>query len=163
MQYSQLKIKINSLKPRERWLVICSLILLSATVVYGLAFYPLYSAINNRTARITQKQQDIVWLRSMAGQLGALGNSQLTNSSKNESLVKLIADSVVGSKLASALTGQIPNGQQSVKAQFENANFNDLIIWVDQLQKSQGIQVAEASITETPQAGQVNASISFTR
>ena len=163
MQYSQLKIKINSLKPRERWLVICSLILLSATVVYGLAFYPLYSAINNRTARITQKQQDIVWLRSMAGQLSALGNAQLTNSSKNESLVKPIADSVIGNKLASALTGQIPNGQQSVKAQFENANFNDLIIWLDQLQKSQGIQVVEASITETPQPGQVNASISFTR
>lgn len=163
MQYSQLKTKINSLKPRERWIALTSLFLLSAVTLYGLAFYPLYKAINNRTARITQKQQDIVWLRSMAGQLSGLGNAQFTNASKNESLVKLVADSVAGSKLASALTGQIPNGQQGVKAQFENVNFNDLIIWLDQLQKNHGVQILDASITETPQAGQVNASISLTR
>lgn len=163
MQYSHFKAKINSLKPRERWIVICSLLLLSATAVYGLCFYPLYKAVSTRTARITQKQQDIVWLRSMAGQLSALGNAQLTSASKSESLVKLIADSVAGNKLASSLTGQVPNGQQGVKTQFENANFNDLIIWLDQLQKSQGIQVVDASITETSLAGQVNASISFSR
>lgn len=163
MQYSQLKTKINSLKPRERWLALTSILLLSAGAIYVLAFYPLYKAISNRTDRITQKQQDIVWLRIMAGQLSGLGNAQFTNISKTESLVKLVADSVAGSKLASALTGQIPNGQQGVKAQFENANFNDLIIWLDQLQKTKGIQILDASITETPQAGQVNASISLTR
>lgn len=163
MQFSQIKTKINALKPRERTMVLTSLLLLSAVAIYGLAFYPLYKAVDNRTARITKKQQDIVWLRIMASQLSGLGNAQFTETSKNESLVKLVADSVAGSKLASALTGQIPNGQQGVKAQFENANFNDLIIWLDQLQKTKGIKILDASITETPQAGQVNASISLTR
>ena len=163
MNYTQFQTKISSLKPRERWLVICTLFLISAAAVFGILFYPLSKAVSNRNARITQKQQDIVWLRSMAGQLSALGNVQLTNASKSESLVKLVSDSIAGNKLASALTGQVPNGQQSVKAQLENANFNDLLIWLDQLQKSQGIKVLDASITETEEAGQVNASITLAR
>lgn len=163
MIYSQLTTKINSLNQRKRRIVISLLLLLFLAAVYGLTFYPLNKAISNRTAHIIQKQQDILWLRTMAGQLSALGNTQLANSSTSESLVKTISDSVAGNKLASALTGQIPNGQQGIKAQFENANFNDLIIWLDQLQKSQGIKALDASITETEQAGQVNALITLIR
>ncbi|MGD9843438.1 MAG: type II secretion system protein GspM [Steroidobacteraceae bacterium] len=160
---AQLRAKFDDLPPRERAIVIGGVILVALVVIYTLGLAPLYKAVNDRSARIVQKQQDLVWMQSVAGQLSALNSTQPTASTQNESMVVLVANSASSRNVSSALTGQTPAGPNGVRVRFEGVSFDALIIWLGAIQKDYGIHVKDAEITRMPQVGQVSASLSLSR
>ena len=162
-QLDKLKTRFASMQSRERMLVLFCAFLVVAAAVYLAAFMPLYKAVSDQKARISQKQQDLAWMKAMTGQLSALSSTQPAGSTNGESMVVLIANSATGSNVSAALTGQTPDGQNGVKVRLEGVNFDDLILWLGQLQKSYGIRIKDAELTKLPQPGHVDASISLGR
>lgn len=162
-QYAQLKSKYDELQPRERAIVVGGAILVLLVAIYMLGLAPLYKALNDRTTRITQKQQDLVWMQSVAGQLSALNSAQSSTNSNGESMVVLVANSASSRNVSSALTGQTPDGPNGVRVRFEDVSFDALIIWLGAIQKDYGIHVKDAEITRVSQVGQVSASLSLSR
>src|SRR5687767_5610461 len=107
----KLKDRFASLQARERMIIVAGGVLIALVAIYILALAPFYAAVNARAERVERKQGDLAWLRTVAGEVQALGaNAPVAATPSNESLVVLIDRVARECGLSSALTGQTPNG-----------------------------------------------------
>lgn len=155
--------RFKSLNAQKQRAVISCAIIVMLSSIYLFAITPIYKAIDNCAARITQKKQDLAWMNAMSGQLSSLDSNQSTVNSQSVSIVSQVANLAAGSAIAAGLTGQTPTGQNGTKVQLENINFDDLILWLGQLQKLNGIRIDEAEISQIDYAGLVNATVALSR
>lgn len=160
----KLKDWFYSLQPRERTLVLCGGAALVLFAIYFFALAPFYSAVNSRAERVAKKQGDIAWMRSVGGEILALGASATpANVPTNESLVVLIDRSARECGLGSSLTGQTPNGENGIRVRLEQAEFDKLVVCLGSLQQSHSVNIESANIDRTGKPGFVNASLVLTR
>jgi general secretion pathway protein M len=154
-----------SLKPRERVLVAGGAVLIVLVVLYLFALAPFYKSVNARAARVAQKEGDLAWIRSVAGEVITRGaNAPATTvSNPNESLVVLIDRAARECGLGSALTGQTPSGEHGIRVRLEMAEFDKLMVCLGNLQQSHSVNIDSATIDRTAKPGFVNASLILTR
>ncbi len=162
-QYLQLRTRFMALQPRERIVVIGGAILVGMTAIYVLGLAPLYKAVNERKASVTQKQEDLAWMQGVAARLSTFSASLPSAAANGESMVVVIANSATSSNVSAALTGQTPDGQDGVRVTFEGVPFDALVVWLGALQKDYGVRVKAAEINRTNQPGQVNANLTLSR
>ena len=160
---ADLKVRFMELQPRERIIIVVGAVLVLLTAIYVLGLAPLNKAVNARNQHIAQKQADLAWMQSVAGKLSAMGNALPAAANSNESMVVLIANSANGGGVASALTGQSPDGPNGVRVRFEAVQFDTLVLWLGALQRNYGIHVKAAEINRAAESGQVNASLTLSR
>jgi general secretion pathway protein M len=159
-----LKQWFDGLQPRERVIIVAGAILVVVVAIYMLALEPFYKAVNGRAQRVAQKEADLAWMRSIAGELQALNASQpMRQSPSGESLVVLIDRAARECGLASALTGQTPNGESGIRVRLESADFDKLMVCLGTLQQVHAVTIESATIDRTAQPGLVNASLVLTR
>jgi len=161
-QLQQLLAKFMALQTRERLMVGVGGVLVLLVAIYSLGLAPLYKAVNERNTRVTKKQDDLAWMQSAVAQLQSLGAAQPANNNA-ESLVVVIANTASRANVANALTGQTPNGANSVRVRLEGVQFDALVVWLGALQKEYGIYVEAADISRAGQAGQANAGLTLAR
>lgn len=161
-QWQQLLAKFMALQPRERLVIAVGGALVVLVAVYTLGLAPLYKAVHERSVSVTKKQDDLAWMQSVVAQLQSLGSAQPVNNSA-ESLVVVIANTASRGNVANALTGQTPNGPNSVRVRLEGVSFDALVGWLGALQQEYGIRVDQADINRAGQGGQVNAGLTLTR
>jgi len=161
-QVQQLLAKFMALQARERLMVAVGGALVLLVAIYSLGLAPLHKAVNERDARVTKKQDDLAWMQSVVAQLQSLGATQPANNNA-ESLVVVIANTASRANVANALTGQTPNGANSVRVRLEGVQFDALVVWLGALQKEYGIYVEAADISRAGQPGQANAGLTLAR
>ena len=160
----QLKEKFNSLQPRERIVIIAGSILVLVVAVYVLALAPLYSAVNAQSKRVAQKEGDLAWMRSVAGEVAVLSAAAPSRPGpSNESMVVLIDRAARECGLGSSLTGQTPNGERGIRVRLEAAEFDKLMVCLGTLQQVHAVDVESATIDRTAKPGLVNANLVLTR
>lgn len=150
-------------QPRERVVLAVGAAAILCALCYVLLFAPLGSAVTARAKRIEQKQNDLLWMQSVAPQLAAFSANPVMRNSSGESMVVLVANTASNSNVAAALTGQTPDGPNGVRVRFEGVPFDALVLWLGALQKDYGIRITAAELSRTAQSGQVNASLSLER
>lgn len=161
---AQLRDKFNSLQPRERVIIIAGAILVLVVAIYVLALAPLYSAVGAQAKRVAQKEGDLAWMRSVAGEVAVLSAAAPTRPGpSNESMVVLIDRAARECGLGSSLTGQTPNGERGIRVRLENAEFDKLMVCLGQLQQVHSVDVESATIDRTAKPGLVNANLVLTR
>ena len=159
----KLKDKFNALQPRERVIVIAGSVLVLVMAVY-MALSPLYAAVNAQAKRVEQKESDLAWMRSVAGEVAVLGaNAPTRPGPSNESLVVLIDRAARECGLGSSLTGQTPNGDNGIRVRLEAAEFDKLMVCLGTLQQVHSVDVESATIDRTGKPGLVNANLVLTR
>ena len=160
----KIKDKLNALQPRERLIVIGGAILVLVTAVYVLGLAPLYAAVNAQAKRVDQKEGDLAWMRSVAGEVAMLSASAPSRPGpSNESLVVLIDRAARECGLGSSLTGQTPNGEQGIRVRLEGAEFDKIMVCLGTLQQVHAVDVESATIDRTAKPGLVNANLVLTR
>lgn len=153
-----------SLNLRERALVAAGAVLILVVAVYMLGLAPFYAAVHTRAERVAQKEGDLAWMRSVAGEIVALSaNAPAAAASSHESLVVLVDRAARECGLSSALTGQTPNGEHGIRVRLESAEFDKLMVCLGNLQQSHAVSIESASIDRTAQPGLVNASLVLNR
>jgi general secretion pathway protein M len=153
-----------SLPPRERGLVVVGGALLVLVAIYVLALAPFYSAVSTRAERVAKKEGDLAWMRSVGGEVLALGASaSVPVAPSNESLVVLIDRSARECGLGQSLTGQTPSGENGIRVRLEQAEFDKLIVCLGGLQQAHSVAIESATIDRTAKPGFVNASLVLTR
>ncbi len=152
------------LNARERLIVVVGGVLVGLTAIYVLALGPFYSAVAARAERVERKEADLAWMRSVAPEVQALGASlPVSAGPSDESLVVLVDRTAREAGLGTALTGQTPQGQSSIRVRMEGAAFDLIVTWLGNLQSTQAISVESAQFDRTGTPGQVNASIVLNR
>lgn len=160
----KLKDRLNALQPRERLIIIGGAILVLVTAIYLLGLAPLYAAVNAQAKRVEQKEGDLAWMRSVAGEVSVLSaNAPSRPGPSNESLVVLIDRAARECGLGSSLTGQTPNGDTGIRVRLEGAEFDKLMVCLGTLQQVHSIDVESATIDRTGKPGLVNANLVLTR
>lgn len=156
----KLKDWFYSLKSRERLIVAAGGVLVALVAVYVLALGPFYGAVNARAERVAQKEGDLAWMRDVAGQVAALGrDAPATPGPSGESLVVLVDRTARECGLSSALTGQTPAGDSSIRVRLESAEFDKLMVCLGNLQQVQAVSIESATFDRTAKPGLVNASL----
>lgn len=160
----QLVDQFNSLKPRERVVIIAGAILVLVVGVYVLALAPLYDAVAAQAKRVAQKEGDLAWMRSVAGEVAALSAAApVRPGSSNESMVVLIDRAARECGISSSLTGQTPTGERGIRVRLEEAEFDKLMVCLGTLQQVHSVDVESATIDRTGKPGLVNANLVLTR
>ncbi|MBL8266761.1 type II secretion system protein M [Steroidobacter sp.] len=160
----QLKDKFNALQPRERIVIIGGAVLVLVVAIYTLALAPLYAAVGAQAKRVAQKEGDLAWMRSVAGEVAVLSAAAPSRPGpSNESLVVLIDRAARDCGLGSSLTGQTPNGDHGIRVRLEAAEFDKLMVCLGTLQQVHAVDVESATIDRTAKPGLVNANLVLTR
>ena len=147
---------VQQLSPRERWIllgggVLAVLLLITAIV------WPLQRNVSATETRLQQKRDDLVWIRSVAPQLGSLQNAR--RPALNESLVVLVDRTARESGLAQSLVGSQPSGDGGLNVRFEKLPFDVLVSWLSQLHQQYGVRVDSANVDLANEVGTVTATL----
>lgn len=147
----------SRLNPRERRLVTWGGVAAAVMIFFGGIVLPLYGATAKAAQRVEQKQDDLSWMRGVAGELRAAGPAAAP--SAGGSLIVVVDQSAQQSGLGSSITGSQPSGNGGLRVRVEGAPFDTLVGWLALLEQQHGIGVETASVDRTPKPGRVNASL----
>ena len=149
-----MKFNYDTLQPREQQLVKYGGIALVLVLIFGVLM-PLDSSVSKARTRITKKQQDLVWMKSVAPFLAV----QVPHQNNGESLIVIVDRSARESGLGSSLAGTDPSGAGGIQVRLEKAPFDAVIGWLSRLSQQNGIGVDGATIDGAGAPGLVNAAI----
>lgn len=154
----------SGLQPRERMVMTAGAVLVALTAIYIFALGPFYAAAAAREASVSKKQADLAWMRSVAGEMQALGaNQPMVAAPTDESLVVLVDRTAREAGLSSALTGQTPNGETGIRVRLESAAFDRAMMWLGNLELSHRIAIESATFDRTATPGLVNINLVLNR
>ncbi len=148
---------LAGLSERERRMVTWGGLGAAVLLFLGAIVLPLYATAARFEQRVEQKQQDLEWMRGVAGQLGAAGPAGAAGA--GQSLIVIVDESAQTAGLGAALTGTQPSGTGGVRVRLENAAFDTVVAWLANLQQQYGLRIESATIDRGAQSGIVNASV----
>jgi len=150
-----MKFNYETLSPREQNLVKIGAAALAAILIFGVLL-PLDSSVTKARARVTKKQQDLVWMKGIAPFLAAQAPAHQNN---GESLIVIVDRSARESDLGKSLAGTDPSGTTGIQVRLEKAPFDSIIPWLSRLSQQNGVGVDGATIDGAGAPGLVNAAI----
>jgi general secretion pathway protein M len=152
------------LKPRERTIIVGGVVLVLLTAIYLFVLAPFYASVAQREASVAKKKADLAWMRSVAGEMQALGaNQPMVATPTNESLVVLVDRTAREAGLSSALTGQTPNGENGIRVRLEGASFDMAMMWLANLELSHSVAIESATFDRAATPGLVNINLVLNR
>jgi general secretion pathway protein M len=151
-----------ALQPRERLIIAGGgvLVLLVALFI-GLA--PFYKKVGLSAERVAKKESDLAWMRSVAGEVMALGASSPMRAAPGESLVVIIDRAARECGLSSALTGQTPTGDSGIRVRLESAEFDKVVVCLANLQQMYAVSIESGTFDRASKPGLVNANLVLNR
>jgi general secretion pathway protein M len=158
----QIKAWYRALQPRERLLVVSAGAVIAFLLVIALLFGPLASSLRTQQERVANKQQDLVWMRSVSNSVRTMAAAQ-TSGISGESLVVLINRTAQQAGITGALTNQAPQGDNGIRIRLEGASFDAMVAWLGVLDQQYGVRVDNASMDRGDKIGVVNASLMLAR
>ncbi len=154
----------ESLEPRERLMVAAAGVCVAFALFWFAIWAPLDRSQEELRSRVDNWQTSIAELRPLIGTIQA-GGSAPDVANRTQSLVVIVDNTLRARNLYSALQRSQPTANDGIRVEFENAVFDDLVLWLGELGSQFGLQVESASISIASggERGRVNASVSLAR
>lgn len=151
----------NNLDPRERRILIIGAVVLVVAMLYLLAWEPLVNKTAKLRESIEKNQELVAWMENAAEQAQQM-QAQIkargpTGQQSGQSLLGTIDRTAKSSDLGKSVKRVQPDGQDKARVWLENAKFDDMIKWLESLQRQQGIRIVTSVIEKQEEAGIVNA------
>ncbi len=150
-----LKAWFNALAQREQRAVLGGAVV-GLLLLLLAAWLPVERRVARLEQRVQSKQADLIWLQSVAPQLGALRSAAAV--AGGESLVALADRVARETGIARSLSTQA-GGDGTLSVRLEQVAFDSLLNWTGELVLRHGVQVTSASIDGGANAGTVSATI----
>lgn len=156
---------LESLEARERLFVLGGGAFVVIAIFYFAIWTPLDRDQNTLSANVESLRQSLAELGPLKV---ALGNSSTTSAQVaglNQSLVVIVDTTLRERGLYDSLQRSQPTRDDGIRVEFENAAFDDLILWLGDLGNRYRLQVVSGSFsaTATDSKGRVNASLTLER
>lgn len=151
----------DSLQPRERQVLIAGAVAFTLISIYFLIWEPLVTN-KQRLEKSTQQQHiTLAWMQEAAKEVKQLrassaGGGRITS---GQSLLGVIDRTAKRNKLGDSVKRVQPDGTSSARVWLENAKFDTVVRWLEQLQRKQGIAIESTMIEKQNEPGLVNARI----
>lgn len=154
----------EALQPREKVMVATAAVVVALTVFWFGVWAPLARGQANAAASVDTWRDAVVELRSLKGAVRASASDRNRPAATNQSLVVIVDSSLRSRNLYSALQRSTPNQANGIQLVFENAAFDDLVLWLGDVADQYGLRVQSAGFNPSGDAaGRVNATVTLER
>ncbi|MDX9768156.1 MAG: type II secretion system protein M [Ectothiorhodospiraceae bacterium] len=158
-----MKAWLQSLSTREQaWVAVGALFLL-LVLPYLLIWEPYVKQGEALERRVQQQRSDIAWMQAAAQEAKTLrAQTGATQTRDGQSLLGVVDRTAKLRGLGDAVRRVQPEAQgATVRVWLENARFNDLLLWIDGLEREQRVRVSSFVVDRLPTPGLVNARITL--
>lgn len=155
----------DTLEARERLFVMAGALFVAGAIFYYAIWSPLERGQATLTANVSALQRSLAELKPLRATLSNYSGPQSVVTGGNQSLVVIVDTTLREHGLYTALQRSQPTRDNGIRVEFENASFDDLILWLGDLGNRYGLQVISGSFSIPAQdaQGQVNASLTLER
>lgn len=156
----------SSLQTREQGFVLTAVVVVVLTILWAGIWKPLDSSHQLARERVATWQQSLAELRPMRGQLATANGNAPAATTSNQSLVVIVDNSLRQRGLYNSLQRSLPTpAGNGIRVEFENAVFDDLVLWLGDLHRQYGLRVETGSfsVASNGAAGRVNSSVTLER
>ncbi len=154
----------QSLPQRDRLLVNTMSAFIAITLFYLIVWEPVHQGLEQQQQQYKSQQSIVSWMREAAAEVKTLKRSGAkTVSSSNQPVSLLIEQSAKISGLKNNLGKLESSGKEGARVKLDTASFNQMLIWLNTLEKQHGISITSANIERADKPGTVNARLSFSR
>ena len=157
---------LQTLDQRERILVMTAAVF----VIFAIAWFAVWKPLDNNqksaALRVEDWKTSIAALRPMKSQLQAQGGNQATPTGQNLSMVVIVDNTLRQRGLYNSLQRSQPTpGGDGIRVEFENAAFDDLMLWLGDLNRQYSLHVQSSSFSAVSGDGQgrVNSTVTLER
>lgn len=150
-----------NLQPRERHTLLGGGIVLALILVYALVVDPFQQALAGLQQSVATQEETLAWMRQASAEIKRLrAATPGARRVSGQSLMSLIDASARSTGLSGAIKQIRPEGQ-GVKVRLEEVAFDDMLRWLDQLQRNHGVSLGSLVMERLAQPGRVNASVTL--
>lgn len=148
----------DKLAPRKRWMVMAGALLALVALIFAVGIRPVYRARAAAAEQLVEQRRLLADIEQVARRFGPQSAAAGTPVS-SESVVVLIDRSTRERGLSSYLKRNQPEGNDGVRLRMENAPFDELLLWLSDVQSGQGLAAVSASFDPSGEPGRVNANL----
>lgn len=155
-----------SLNARERVFVSTAVVFVILAIGWFGIWEPLDEGHKAAAGRVDTWQRSLAALRPMKDEIQDAGTRRPAVADRNHSLVVIVDNSLRQRGLYSALQRSQPTpAGNGIRVEFENAAFDDLMLWLGDLHRQYGLQIQSGSFSMASGAspGRVNSSVTLER
>ena len=150
------------LERREQWFVAAGAAVVFVALVWALAWLPLARGVDRLEAGVELWRDSLEQIIPLQAGSGAATPARRTSGAAP---VVVIDQTLRARGLDSTLRRSQPTTSTGIRVEFEQAAFDELVVWLGELSRDYGLDVQAANFTpserETP--GRVNASLTLER
>lgn len=163
-----MKAWFSALALRERIMVITAAVIAALGLGYVGLWEPLAAGVTRLEQSVQAQRELKQWMQKSAAEVQRLrggGGATPVAAAGEEprSLLSITDETVRQANLGPAVRRIEPEGQTIVRVVFEQASFDDMMIWLGTLQRSFGVTVVDLSADRQEQIGRVNARLTLKR
>jgi general secretion pathway protein M len=154
----------DKLEKRERHTVVGGAIVLVFCVFYLAIWDPIFSRLETEQQTNRVQRELLTFMRDTANEISLLKASGGNTASRyrNQSISSLVEISATKSGVKQFIKKQ-ESDRKGVKVQLEQADFNRIIAWLNDMQRKYAIQAKKIQMEAQPEAGTVNAKVTLER
>ena len=155
-----------ALDSRERMMVGTAAVFIILAIGWFGIWAPLDNGQRSTAERVDVWRTSLAALRPMRAQLQTAGSAPAQTAGQNQSLVVIVDNTLRQRGLTNALQRTQPTpGGDGIRVEFENAAFDDLMLWLGDLNRQYALQVESSSfsIASDENLGRVNSSLTLQR
>lgn len=147
----------HNLQPREQRILLGGAVALLLLMLYALVWDPYQQEMRRLRDAVSAKRLDLQTMQQAAIEIEALRRGGAGGAlPAGQSIMALVDGSSKQFSIGAGIKRIQPEGERAVKVWAEQVPFDDLIRWLDDLQKKSGIAVHTISIERQEVAGLVN-------
>lgn len=148
----------RDLARKEQQLILALAVVVVIFIFAKLIWQPIANSRDRLLIQNQQAQQELTTVRALAAEYNSLKSvAGPTSRAGSGNLNQLLNNSVKRHQLS--LKRLQPSSNGDVQLRFENAVFNRLVAWLNELEVANGVVVKDISITPAAAAGLVNVSV----
>ena len=146
-----------NLKRNEQIMILLGSLLVLAYLIYSLLLSPMSQAVDKLELQNATAARSLQVVKNLSQEYQSLKNAGPAVSGRKQNLTRLIDATVKNNTLT--MTRFQPSSSGDVQVRFENAVFDNIFSWLNELETGNGIVIRDLSITKGSAVGLVNVSV----
>jgi len=152
----KIKVQLEQLNDRERFMVYAAVLAIVIFIPYQLLWAPLTNTVEDRRIKVEKQERDLAWMQSHLAEVKSLSASSQTVSSGQP--LYGVVEKTAREKFGGDIRVQ-QEGKKGIRIQIKNSGFDEIMLWLDDLQYRHKIYVKDFKIDSEKSVGRVRASI----
>lgn len=152
-----MKAWFENLEVRERRLIVTAAAMVAMMLVYILLWKPISGEYHRLDMSIKQKEKTLAEMERLAVEAKQLQRvSAQTTARSHGSLLAAVDRTAKSNGLGNAVKRVRPDGENKASVTLEGAQFDRVVVWLENLNRREGISVVSSTIEKQKEAGLVS-------